>query len=157
MKYIFTLTIILILTSQCFSQTKKPLYSLSAETPKTIHKDGKTLWTVKTKLTNKTKDTLFYFSTTCSEQGYYSIDTNALYIDFQKCNTDQQNVIKIAPKGSRTLDLEITSFKPVTASVPFRIVMFLFKAKDINDRMPIETLFKSKESMTFVWSDQLKT
>lgn len=154
MKTILIITAALIIASQCFSQTKKQGYSLTTETPETIKKEGKTFWKVTTTLTNYSKDTLYYFSTTCSEQAYYSIDTNVLYVDFQKCNSDAQTVIKINPGGHRTVNLEIASSVPLKTSITFRILFFLFRAKDINERRPMDNFGKPT---VIIMSDALKT
>jgi hypothetical protein len=163
MKYIAGLIMLLTLIcqSQLYSQSglkryrEQKKYSLKAEDLKAIQKDGKTSWTVKTTLTNRSHDTLFYFITTNCDPAYYAIDTMALFVDFKYCNTDEHTIIAVKPKGQRVIDLEISAIRPLTSSISFRIFMFIYKAKNRNDSIPHEKLMKTRSLMTV--SNQIKT
>ncbi len=163
MKYISTLIILLTLIchSQFYSQSnfKKyreyKKYTLKAEDIKAVQKDGKTNWTVKTTLTNHSRDTLFYFVTTNCETANYSIDTMTLFVDSPKCETGKQTVIAIKPKGRQIVDLQISAIKPLTSSMSFRIVMFIFKAKNMNDNTPFDWSMTTKPTLAV--SNKIKT
>ena len=163
MKYIFTL--ITLLTLIChpkfYSQSnfKKyreyKKYKLKAEDPKVLQENGKTSWTVKTTLNNRSSDTLFYFITTNCKAAYYSVDTMALFVDFQRCETDKKTVIAVSPKGQHVVDLKISAHKPLTSSMPFRVIMFIYKAKKMTDNIPHDELMKTR-ALLYV-SNQIKT
>lgn len=120
-------------------------------------KDGKTIWTAKATLSNRSNDTLFMFSTSCSEQANYAIDTMALFIDFKKCEADKQIIIAIPPNGHRTVDLEIKSHKPLTSSIEFKIFIFIYKVKKLNDSVPISDSPRNNKGLIILASNKLKT
>jgi hypothetical protein len=167
MKYISSLIVMLILIchSQCYSQKFsgfqyalfKKKHPFEVKDLKQVQKDGNTSWTVRATLTNRSKDTLFYFSSTCSEPANYMIDTMALFVDVKCCDTDQQTVIAIPPRGQRTVDLEISAHKSVTSSIPFRIFFIIYKAKNINERVPMNQLLQHTKGGILLVSDQIKT
>jgi hypothetical protein len=161
MKYISTLILMLTLIcpSQYYSQriskeakdhhlkVRKNSKGLSLEVKdlKTVEKNGKTSWTVKTILTNHSRDTLFYFGTPDCEQGGYMVysgstmaDSIPLFIDYKNCGTTRslpQTVIAVPPSGKRTVNLEIISQKPSTCS-KFSVCLSIYKAKNMNERNP---------------------
>jgi hypothetical protein len=168
MKSILTLVIILtlILHSHSFSQSNfrkyrehkklQKKYTLKAEDLKPVQKDGKTSWTVKTTLTNHSHDTLFYFIWTNCEPTDFAVDTMALFVDMEKCEIGQKlTVIAVPPKGHHIVDLEIGAHKPLTFSMSFRIIVLIFKAKNMHDSVSPDELL-TRELIT-VFSNTIKT
>jgi hypothetical protein len=158
-KIIFSLAIIFFVINNIHSQENSKRISLKVKDLKTIQKDGKTSWTVKTILTNHSHDTLFYISSTDCEPAYYSvgadIDSIQLLSNFKECHQPQRTVIAIPPSGKRTVNLEISSVKPVTSS--FKLIVYLItgKAKNIDERISDHELFR-KERRMLVVSNRIK-
>ncbi|MBA3665811.1 MAG: hypothetical protein H0W61_16640 [Bacteroidetes bacterium] len=163
MKYILMVivTLILLCSSQLYAQSNFQYallarkYTLRAEAPKSVLKDGKTSWAVKTTLTNHSRRPLYYFITTNCDGAYYSVDTLALMVDFPSCNTDRATVITVKPKEQRIVDLEIIPANDSTSSIPFKIIMFMFRAKGVNDSTS-HYEFTRKKALLLV-SNQIKT
>jgi len=151
MKYISTLIVMLTLIchSHYYSQTNSKDFRLKVKDVKTVEKNGKTSWTVKTILTNHSRDTLFYFSYVDCEAAFYSVrkifyksdirndtlidDGNSLSIDKQKCGAAKQTVISVPPSGQRIVNLELVSQNPLTSSIKFFITLYVYKAKNMYD------------------------
>jgi hypothetical protein len=140
-----------------FSIPQSKNYRLRAGASKAIQKNGKTSWVVKTTLTNRSRDTLFYFSSACSESIYYMIDQITLHVNGQKCDLDEQTVIAIPPRGKRKVELEISSYEPLTSPVEFRLLLIMFKAKDLNERIPPTELSQRTKGGIIVTSNKIKT
>jgi hypothetical protein len=132
-------------------------YRLRAEAPKAIQKNGQTSWLVRTTLTNRSRDTLFYFSSTCSEAPYFMVDAVSLYVDFKKCDSYEQTVIAVPPKGKRRIELELGSRTPLVSSVEFKFIFIIFKAKDLNERIPQTELPQRTKGGIIVMSNKIKT
>jgi hypothetical protein len=135
-------------------------YALKIEDPKTVQKDGKTSWTAKTILTNNSRDTLFYFSTTDCEPSYYLIDSGVdsvqLYAEFNPCVVPKQTVIAIPPKVQRIVYLEIHSFQPVKSSFELKIYLSITKAKNMGERIPEDMLTGDKVRDILLVSNRIK-
>jgi hypothetical protein len=163
MKY--TATLILLFCTCCshllsqsnfkrYREQKK--YKLKVEDLMTLQKDGKTSWTVKTTLINRSKDTLFYFVTSNCEPSNFAVDTIALFVDFQPCETDKEIVVALPPKAHQITKLEISAVRPLTSSLTFKMYMLIFKAKKLSDNISHDELMRTHR-MIVVASNQIKT
>jgi hypothetical protein len=136
--------------------------SLKVKDLKAVEKSGITVWNMKTVLSNHSKDTLFYFSWPNCDASNFMLYTEELIIYFDPCDTSAQAVIAIPPREERTVDLEIRSVIPGTvehmsSTVKFKVIFWLFKAKNKNERIPIHDLLMNyRDREGFVWSNELK-
>lgn len=127
--------------------------NLKAEDLKAVQKDGNTSWTVKATLTNRSRDTLYYFATPYCKSMDFSVDTTALFVNDDKCASSEQAVIAVKPKGQYIVDLEIGSKEPLASSMEFRVVMFYKRAKNRNNSVTLDRY----ERMFLLLSNRIKT
>ncbi len=135
-------------------------YSLKVIDLKPIEKNGTTSWRVKTTLKNRTFHTLYYFSSTDCESSNYSVmalitDTLGLTIDFEKCDLPKQTVIAVRPFKRRTTELEIKTQRQATSSFEFKVILFLPKAKNIDERIPKDEFIRKR--VPLIVSNTIKT
>ncbi len=146
----------LICHSQFYCQTNSKGLSLKVSDVKTIEKNGKASWTAKTILTNHSRDTLFYFSFADCELAFFMIssevDSIPLSLDYS-CDGDvaKQTVIAIPPKGQRTVNIDISSVRPATSPFKLRIYLSINKAKNMNERIPHDTLMRKRDKVRHVF------
>jgi hypothetical protein len=62
---------------------------------------------IKATLTNKTNDTLYYYSMSCSWQEFYSTDNTNLIVHVNLCDKNIPKVLQIAPHKSNVVTLEL--------------------------------------------------
>jgi hypothetical protein len=173
MNYISTLVIALILVwgSQGYSQSlvytnskqdkakireNSKKLRLKVSDLKTVDKNGKTSWQVNSTLTNNSRDTLFYFTTADCESGNFiamaTVDTISLFADIDPCNISNQTVVAIPPKEQRTVNLLISSERPVTSSMTFMVCLHIYKAENMNERIPHDVLYRGgKKDVNASW------
>lgn len=137
--------------------------SLKVKDLKTGEKNGKTSWTVKATLSNHSHDTLFYsFYPNCLSTNFMAIyaenDTTQLLASCENPATNEPIVITLAPKGKRTVDLEINANRLVTSSIKIRVCLSTHKAKNANELPPYYSPIRT-EGDRWVWlvSNRIKT
>ncbi len=96
----------------------------------TIKKQGEqTYWVIPTTLTNKSKDTLRYFSMSCSWQDFYSVDSRKLNIEPSLCEKNIPTILTIAPGQSSMVHIRlIVSQTMDTKEIKFKIGFNLIAA-----------------------------
>jgi len=177
MKLLFKLSLLLFLNcqSEFYSQTlskedksagqnviknSKGL-KLKIEELNPIHCNEGGRWAVNAILTNNTHDTLFYFTTSDFEVGYYlayTSDTSVdLFIDLEKCtaSTKQQTVIMVPPSGKRAINLEIVSKAPIIKPTKFSVILESHRAEKQDERIPHYELMRKREREIFLRSNKL--
>ena len=112
-----------------FSQaTKEAYYTLTIIKGKVIKENEQTIWVIPTTLTNNTKDTLRYFSMSCSWQELYSVDNNKLRVEIADCDKNIPTILILAPGQSRTLETRVLISQILDTSVTkFKIGFNLMK------------------------------
>ena len=120
---------ILFFASFSFSQTvKKADYKLTITKGKVIKENKQTFWVTPTTLTNNTKNTLKYFSMSCSWQDFYSVDNNKLEIEGTPCDKNIPTILTLAPGQSKTVEIRLLISQTMDASeIKFRIGFNLMK------------------------------
>ena len=164
MKHFSKLTIILILIcrSQCYSQTNSQGLILKVKDLKTVEKNGKTNWIVKTTLTNYNHDTLFYFAINQYEPPFGFMLNSEELVVILISDTVTQTVIAIPPGGQRTFNLEIypVAHDPVVLeSSPyneFEVLLGIYKANNMHEPIPDLLRWGNKENRILVASDNIK-
>jgi hypothetical protein len=131
-----------------------------------IQKNGQTSWKLKAEFTNKTKDTLFYFNYPNCEQAHFMVmaydDTTQLFSDFESCKEDQLIITAIPPKQHRTIELLISSKKPATTPIKFKVLLMLNRANNSHDQTPKNdlnnfTLMKKTKRHMLIVSNRIKS
>jgi hypothetical protein len=171
MKYISTLVILLslICNSKYYSQKNPKLrikqenskgLSLKVKGLKPIEKNGKTSWAVTSFLTNHSRDTLLYFSYPGCEPVNFmamaSVETITLFPDFECDTAVKQTVIALPPSAQRAVNLVISSKQPVTSSFAFKVILWIHRAKNLNERIPEKDLIQRTEGEILLASNLIK-
>jgi len=81
---------------------KKKDYTLTITKGVAIKENNRTFWVIPITLINKSKDTLNYFSMSCSWQDFYSIDNSKLQIEIAECDKNVPTILTLPPGKSRT-------------------------------------------------------
>jgi hypothetical protein len=145
---------VLLFNSVTFSQTtKETTYTLTIIKGKVIKENKQTFWVTPTTLTNKTKDTLRYFSMSCSWQDFYSVDNNKLQVEGTSCDKNIPKILTLAPGQSRTVEIRLLISQTMDASeIKFRIGFNLIKASSTQKTIDFD--FKEeKKKKNVIWSN----
>lgn len=152
MKKIITILTLFLLANSAFSQTGN--YELVIEKIKT-EKQGKPVIWVMAKLTNHSKETLRYFSTSCSWQEFYTTDNKKLQLQTFDCNKNIPLILTLAPGKSTTVSISFfvnTAIK--TSERKFKIGFNLMKATNTQKASDFD--FKEVEKKkNLIWSNQI--
>lgn len=151
-----TLTILtilfLIICGQIRSQTNRNKdYQLVIEKGKAVKIEKQTFWEIPTTLTNKTKDTLKYFSMSCSWQDFYSVDNKKLQVEPVACDKNFPITLTLAPNQSRKVIVRLLISQTMDASqINFKIGFNLMQIKSSTDKYDFKEQIKMKN---MVWSN----
>lgn len=121
-----------------FSQTVKETdYKLVIAKGKVVKENKQTFWIIPTTLTDNTKDSLKYFSMSCSWQNFYSVDNSNLEIEVTPCDKNVPTILTLAPSQSKTIEMRLLIRQKIdTSEIKFRIgfnLMKLSKTQKIYD------------------------
>jgi hypothetical protein len=176
MKKISTVVVMmaLICHTKFYSQKYSKEYNLKVMVLNTVEKNEKTICTVKTILTNHSRDTLFYFSLADYELAFYRVqkvyrkkdmrndtlidDGNSfsLDLDFEKRDAAKQTVIWVPPSGQRTINFEIKSYEPLISKIELIFFLSVYKSKNLSERISQNDLIQKKERKIVVKSNIIK-
>lgn len=154
MRRIILILTVLFCNFVIFSQTaKEENYKLTIIKGKVIKENNQTFWLTYVTLTNNTKDTLKYYSMSCSWQDFYSVESNKLQVVGKECDKNIPTILKLAPEQSRTVEIRLLINKTTdTSEIKFKIGFNLMKVtstKTVSD-------FDSKEQRkkkNIIWSN----
>jgi hypothetical protein len=146
--------IVLLLSSVTFSQTtKRESYTLTITKGKVIKESKQTFWVTPTTLTNNTKDTLKYFSMSCSWQDFYSVDNNKLQIEGTLCDKNIPEILTLAPGQSKTVEIRLLISQTMdTSEVKFKIGFNLMKVSSTQKTFDFDYKEESKKK-NVIWSN----
>jgi len=146
--------IVLLLSSVTFSQTtKRESYTLTITKGKVIKESKQTFWVTPTTLTNNTKDTLKYFSMSCSWQDFYSVDNNKLQIEGTLCDKNIPEILILAPGQSKTVEIRLLINQTMdTSEVKFKIGFNLMKVSSTQKTFDFDYKEESKKK-NVIWSN----
>ncbi|MEO6175311.1 MAG: hypothetical protein ABIP27_09190 [Flavobacterium circumlabens] len=136
-RIILTVTVLLF-NCLTFSQTaKRDNYTLTIIKGKVVKENKQTFWITPTTLGNNTKDTLRYYSMSCSWQSFYSVDNNKLQVEGKDCDKNIPIILTLAPGQSRTVKIRLLISQTIaTSKIKFKIGFNLMKVsgtkKDFN-------------------------
>ena len=137
-----------------FSQTaKKANYTLTIIKGKVIKENKQTFWVTPTTLTNKTSDTLRYFSMSCSWQDFYSVDNNKLQVEGTPCDKNIPKILTLGPGQSRTVEIRLLISQTMDASeIKFKIGLNLMKASSTQKTFDFDFKEENKKK-NIIWSN----
>ena len=144
--------IIMFFAGLTFSQTSiKKDCRLKIEKGKIEKVDKQTFWVILATLTNQTKDTLKYFSMTCSWQDFYSVDNSKLQVEGTSCDKNIPTILTLAPGQSSTVEVKLLISQTMDAStIDFKIGFNIMKVKSSADKFDFNEQTKKKN---VIWSN----
>ncbi len=145
---------VLLFSNVTFSQTTKEAnYTFTIIKGKVLKVDKQTFWVIPTTLTNNTKDTLRYFSMSCSWQDFYSVDNNKLQVEGTACDKNIPTILILAPGQSRTVEIRLLISQIMdTSEIKFSIGLNLMKASSTQKTFEFD--FKEEqEKRSVIWSN----
>lgn len=154
MTKILLTTVILLFANSSFSQTeKKADYKLTITKGKVVKENKQTFWVTPTTLTNNTKDTLKYFSMSCSWQDFYSVDNSKLVVEDTPCDKNIPTILTLTPGQSKTVEIRLLISQTMDSSkIKFRIGFNLMKL--VKNQKVYEFDFKEeKKKKNVIWSN----
>jgi len=152
-KTLTTLTVLFLITcGQIRSQTNKNKdYQLVIEKGKIVKIETQTFWEIPATLINKTKDTLKYFSMSCSWQDFYSVDNKKLQVEPVECDRNFPITLTLAPNQSRKAIVRLLISQTMDASeISFKIGFNLIQIKSSTDKYDFNEQRKMKN---MIWSN----
>ena len=148
--------LILLFSSLTFSQTAKTnCYILTIKKGKILKDRKKTYWSIPLTLTNDSKDTLRYFSMSCSWQDFYSVDNKQIQIETALCDKNIPTILILAPWQKRTVAIRLLiSNSMETSELKFKIGLNLIKASKTQN--PFDFDFKKEQQKkNLIWSNRI--
>lgn len=154
MTRIILLTAFFLFNTLTFSQTTKEAnYTLTIIKGKVIKENKQIFWIIPTTLTNKTNDTLRYFSMSCSWQDFYSVDNNKLQVEGTSCDKNIPQILTLAPGQSRTVEIRLLISQTMNASkIKFKIGFNLMKVSSTQKSFDFDFKEENKKK-NVIWSN----
>ena len=143
---------VLLFNCLTFSQTaKKENYALTIIKGKVIKENKQRFLITPTTLTNNTKDTLRYYSMSCSWQDFYSVDKKELQVDGQECDKNTPTILTLALGESKTVEIRLLMNQTIDASeIKFKIGFNLMKVSNTQKEFDFNEQQKKKN---IIWSN----
>lgn len=137
-----------------FSQTeKKENYTLTIKKGKVIKENKQRFLITPATLTNNTKDTLKYYSMSCSWQDFYSVDSKELQVDGQDCDKNIPIILTLAPGESKTVEIRLLMDQTIYASeIKFKIGFDLMKVSSTQKEFDFDFNEQQKKK-NIIWSN----
>lgn len=156
MTKLFSISTILILLFSGFSYSQKTSendYTLTIKKGKVTKENKQTFWVIPTTFTNNSKDTLRYYSMSCSWQDFYSVDNKKLKIEIAECDKNVPTILTLAPKQSKTVEIRLLISQTIYASeIKFKIGFNLMKVS--KTQKPFDFDFKKEHKKeNIIWSN----
>ena len=145
---------VLLFNCLTFSQTvKKENYVLTIIKGKVIKENKQRFLITPTTLTNNTKDTLKYYSMSCSWQYFYSVDSKELQVDGQDCDKNIPIILSLAPGESKTVEIRLLMNRTIDASeIKFKIGLNLMKVSSTQKEFDFDFNEQQKKK-NIIWSN----
>jgi hypothetical protein len=136
-----------------FSDDKKRELYIENHKSKSCKRGQTTFLITPSTLTNNTKDTLRYYSMSCSWQDFYSVDSNKLQVEGNECDKNIPTILTLAPGQSRTVEIKLLISQTIDASeIKFKIGFNLMKVSGTKNEFDFRELQK-KENI--IWSNTI--
>ena len=143
---------ILLFASFTYSQALKSKdYTLIINKVKVVKENKQTFWATPTTLFNNTKDTLKYFSMSCSWQDFYLVDNHKLKVEVIQCDKNIPIILTLAPGQSKTIIIRLLiSQKMKPKTVKFKIGLNIMKVASLSNKLDLNEQRKKKN---IIWSN----
>ncbi|PCJ67302.1 MAG: hypothetical protein COA58_03000 [Bacteroidetes bacterium] len=136
-KTVLWVTFSILIGNEAFGQTvNSEDYVLELKKVQIEIRNENTFWIVPVVLTNNSKDTLKYYSMSCSWQEFYSVSSEKLIIQLSECGKNAPIIVEIPPKESKTIQLDLLLLSPTidTSEIKFKIGLNLMKVSESQNR-----------------------
>lgn len=137
MKRYLTFIIYVMLIGLCSFKSLEQDYVLTIQKGKVLKQDKTTYWVIPTILANNSKDTLKYFSMSCSWQDFYSVDNRKLQIEPSLCDKNVPAILTLAPGQKKAVEIRLIISQTMDApEIRFKIgfnLMQVDKAQTLFD------------------------
>lgn len=145
---------VLLFNCLTFSQTaKKENYTLTIIRGKVVKENKQKFWITPTTLTNNTKDTIRYYSMSCSWQIFYSVNSNKLQVEGKDCDKNIPTILTLAPRQSRTVEIRLLISPKIDASkIKFKIGFNLMKVSSTQKELEFDFKEQQKKK-NIIWSN----
>ncbi|AWH84434.1 hypothetical protein HYN59_04570 [Flavobacterium album] len=120
MKTFFLLIITLCFAANSYCQASNDNYILSIKKGKEVIERGKVFWVIPVTLTNSSKDTLKYYSMSCSWQDFYDVDNLNLHVEEVPCDKNVPEILQLAPGKRKNVILRL-EFTGNSSKINFRV------------------------------------
>jgi hypothetical protein len=101
---------------------------LTIQKGKVLKQDKTTYWVIPTILANNSKDTLKYFSMSCSWQDFYFVDNRKLQIEPSLCDKNVPVIFTLAPGQKKADEIRLIISQTMDApEIMFKIGFNLMK------------------------------
>ncbi len=143
-----------LLSLQSYSQNIKTTdYTVEIKKGKVIKENGEIHYEILTTLSNNSKDTLKYFSMSCSWQDFYSVDNKDLTVEVSLCDKNFPVVLFLPPNMSRREHLRLLIKQPKRDSrTTFKIGLNIMQAESSESKFdPSEETMKKN----VIWSNTI--
>jgi hypothetical protein len=149
---ILPITILCFIATSCSQRAEKKDYTLEIGKGKVLKVDNQTFWVFPTTLTNMTKDTLKYFSKSCSWQDFHSVDNKKLEIEQALCDQNIPIVLTLPPNQSKTNELRLL----INQTMDGTVVNFKIGFHLVHDQVFMDNYdFQSQFNKNIIWSNQI--
>jgi hypothetical protein len=152
-KIILTIAVLLF-NCLTFSQTaKKENCALTIIKGKVIKENKQRFLIIPTTLTNNTKETLKYYSMSCSWQDFYSVDSKELVVDGQDCDKNIPIILTLAPEESKTVEIRLLMNRTIDGSeIKFKIGFNLMKVSSTQKEFDFD-FNEQQKKRNIIWSN----
>jgi hypothetical protein len=115
--------------------------------------NGKCIYTIPTIIHNKSKDTLYYFSMSCSWKEFYTINNPKFKISMNGCDKNIPKIIKVNPHDSNMIKLQIETEDKNESLKNLKVGFNFIDAKSKTEFDFIKGNLKTKKNI--IWSNNL--
>lgn len=154
-KIILTLSILI---SSCIASPKSKIqvnYSFTIAKGKVIKENNETILIIPTTLTNNTKDTLSYYSMSCSYNDFYSVDNPSLKVEGSNCDKNIPSILTLAPSHSRKVEIRLILSQGIdNAEIKFKIGFNLLKESKTEGYLS-RGLSAMRQKKNIIWSNEI--
>ena len=156
MTKLFSISTIVILLFSGFSysqKTSKTEYTLTIKKGNVTKKNNQTFWVIPTTFTNNSKDTLRYYSMSCSWQDFYSVDNKKLKVEIAECDKNVPTILTLAPKQCKTVEIRLLISQTMdTSGIKFKVGFNLVKVSKTQKQFDFD-LKEEQKKKNIIWSN----
>lgn len=142
----------MVFSVSCYTQPRKSAYTLTITKGKLLQDNGENLLIVPVTLTNNSNTVLYYYSMSCSWQGFYSTNNKALEVATMSCDKNVPTILALPAGASKTMELELIIHGKRTGKNEFSIGLNIIEATKENGNTDLSKLLQQKN---ITWSNKM--